>query len=397
MNLRTLDSFDLKGKKVLLRIDINSEISKGRILDSPRFDEAAQTIKELLKKKVKLVIIAHQGRKGDSDFFPLKQHAKILSKYSKNKIRYVDSLFEDKALRDIDSLKPGQAILLKNVREYEDEKNVNDQNNRFIELSKRFDYFVNDAFSVCHREAASIVLPPRYLQTMIGRGMEKEINSLDSLSVDKKECIFFIGGMKIQDYIPLFDLLKEKKNKIVTSGVLANMFLLAQGDKLDKEESWLKERGLYSLLPQILELKNKYPTQIIVPIDVATGDKIRKEYSISDFPRSEKIWDVGAKTIELYKNELASSKIVFIKGPLGLIEKKIFAKGTVEILKTISNFTKKKNLFSIVGGGHLTTTLKEYKIKNNFSHMSSSGGALIAYISGKKMPGLEAIYQSKHS
>lgn len=393
MNYPTLDNLNIEGKKVLLRIDINAAVSDGIIQDAPRFSQSAKTIKELQKKKAKVTIIAHQGRKGDSDFLSLEQHARILSEYTKTPIEYIDSLFEEPASNAIQNLQPSQAILLKNVREYDNEKNLQDQNNHYIEFCKQFDLFVNDAFSVSHREQGSIIFPPKFLPSFIGMSMQKEIEALSNFHLQNKRGLFFIGGSKIEDYLPLFDVLKEKNNNLVASGLLANLFLLAQGTLLTYEENWLKEKGYLKLLPTIQQLYKKYSTQIVLPIDLATGDEKREEYSIKKFPSDKKIWDVGKKSISLYKKRLQKADLVFLKGPLGFSENPLFAVATVQILKEISKLTHQKKLFSILGGGHLTTTLQKYKIPDNFSYISLSGGALIAYISGKKLPGLEAIEQ----
>ena len=177
MKLRSIKNVNVKNKKILLRIDINSPVKNKIILDNPRFQEAASTIKYLLKRGAKLAILAHQGREGDLDFTTLKQHAKLLSKYSKIEIEYMPYLFEDQAKEKISLLKQGEAILLENVRKYPDEKSL--YKKRYKELFQNFDIYVNEAFSVSHRNDASIILPPKFLKSYIGLQFEKELSYLD--------------------------------------------------------------------------------------------------------------------------------------------------------------------------------------------------------------------------
>lgn len=395
MKLKTLNDFDFKDQLVLLRIDINSPVVNKKVEDNPRFSQAAITIKELINKKARLVILAHQGRRGDSDFMEsLAFHSKILSKYVNKQIKYIDDLFEDKAFMAINLLESGEAILMKNLRYYDDETIL--EGNRFYPLSEFFNIYINDAFSVCHRNQGSIIIPPKVLPSCIGRSFEKEIKALERFHINNKgKGIFLIGGQKIEDYIPLFKVLENKNNKILASGVLANLFLISQGKLLGYENKWVKQQRFDKLIPKLKELFNKYPNQIILPIDFAVGDidinkAQRKEVSPSDFPLNEKIWDVGKETTELFKNEIKNANMIFMKGPLGYSQLPQFSNSTIEILKEIAKLTKHNNAFSLLGGGHLTTTADKYNI-SGFSYVSLSGGALIAFISGETLPGIEAL------
>lgn len=398
--IKTLKDLKLKDSNVLLRIDVNSPVVESKVIASPRFKEASGTINELIKKGAKIVILAHQGRKGDRDFIPLEQHAKILSRYTKNKVNYIDYLFEEEAIKKISELKSGEVIILKNVREYEDELNLEKINNKYHEFSKIFDFFINDAFSVSHRSQGSIIIPPKHIPSAIGLAFEEELNSLNKFSVKKHaKNVFLIGGSKIEDYIQLFNVLENKKNVMLVSGVLANLMIVSQNGNLGYENTWLEQKGYSKLIPKIKEIYEKYESQIVLPSDFAVGNisanSKRKEIPITDFPTDEKIWDVGHDTIEDFKSFLEDAKVIFMKGPLGFSEKSEYSYGTVEVLREISKLSK-KGAFSLLGGGHLTTSIEEYKIPNNFSHISTSGGALIAYISGKELPGITALEKSTY-
>ncbi|MDO8508259.1 MAG: phosphoglycerate kinase [Nanoarchaeota archaeon] len=398
MNIPTIKNLKLKNKSVLLRIDINSPVVKSKILNNPRFEASAKTIKYLLDKDAKVTIIAHQGRKGDKDFTSLEQHAKILSKYVKSNIKYIPSLFEEKAKSSILSLKSKQAVLLKNVREYEDETNLKLKDNRYPKFCKLFDIYVNEAFSVSHRAQGSIIIPPKYLKSVIGLECESEIKALEKFKKSKaKSKVFILGGSKAEDYFPLFNFLKNKNNKLLAAGVLANLFLIAKGYNLGYESQWLKQNNFLPLIPKLKSIYTKYENQIILPLDFAFLSKEGKrvEFTLENAPFKYKIYDVGKNTLNLYKDELRYTDYIFMKGPLGFSEIREFSFPTVSLLKTISSLTKNKKLFSLLGGGHLNTTIKKHKIPKNFSYNSLSGGALIKYISGEKLPGIEAIKNKK--
>ena len=380
----------IKGKKVLLRVDLNSPISKGKIIDNPRFKEASNMISLLLKNKCSVVIISHQGRKGDSDYKELKQHSRILSKYTHSKIKYIDDLFGKKAIKSIRTLKNSNALILKNVRSEEDESNLS--KNRYSILCKNFDFFINDAFSVSHREQSSIIIPPKYLPSYFGINMQREITALQEFKkLFSGKTLFIIGGSKIADYLPLFNALKNKKIKLLASGVLANLILLSKGHDLGFEEKWLKEKGYTKFIPELKKLLKEHSSQIILPIDFAIDTGKRREISLSQLPTNKKLLDVGNKTISFFKDEIKGAKAIFMKGPLGFSEYPKFSFGTTSILKELSNQSKSKKVFTLLGGGHLSTTISKYHIKDNFSYLSTSGGALIAFLSGKTLPGIEAI------
>lgn len=390
----TLDKINVKNKLALVRLDLNSPVLKRKVSDNPRFEASSKTISYLQKNKARTIILAHQGRKGSSDFLPLKQHAKILSKYTKSKIKYIPDLFGKKSQKAIGKLKPGQAILLENVRFFKDEKDIKNKNNNYIKFSKQFDLYINDAFSVSHREQGSIIIPPKYLPSYIGLQFESELNALKKLKTKSKKRVIILGGAKIDDYFPIFNLLKDKKTKLLPAGVLANIFLIAKGVDLGYENEWLKKHSYYPLLPKIKSIYNKYKKQIILPEDfgLITNNDKRFDVNLNQAPYKFKIFDIGKKTILQFKKEIKSADFIFMKGPMGFSEIPAFSFGTVSVLKAIS----KNKKFSLLGGGHLTSTLKKYKIPNNFSHISLSGGALITHITGKKLPGIEAIKNSKH-
>src|SRR3989344_612948 len=231
--MKTLSSFNFKGKIVLLRADLNSDVHKGRVIESERIEESAVTINELKRKKARIVVIAHQGQPGKSDFISLKQHAKLLSKYTK--IKFIEDILGKKAQDEIKNLRNGEAILLENIRREADEFKPNKRDNKLLNLAKLCDVYVNDAFSVCHRAQASIVLFPRYLPSFAGRLLEKEASALKKIKL--KSCLYILGGAKPEDNIKLL-----KENKVLACGLFGQLCLIAKGKNLGAQNKYLKKQ-----------------------------------------------------------------------------------------------------------------------------------------------------------
>lgn len=393
MYLSKLATVSLAQKRILLRVDINAPLFNKAPLESPRFIEHSRTIKDLLNKKARVIILAHQGRKGDKDYLPsLHLHAKLMRKHLKSKVRYIDDLFGHKAQQAIKNLQAGRAILLKNVRAYPDELRPYSVANHYISFCKQFDLYVNDALSVCHRNQGSIILPPRYLASAVGPNLEKELRALQHLTFSsRKKILLLLGGEKIQDYLPLLALLKHKNVTLAASGILGNLMLFAKGYNLGYEIKWLRKQKYLRFLPLLKNILHKHESKILLPVDFAIGKKTRKEYALFQAPLKSKIGDVGHETVKQFQHTARNSDIVFMKGPLGFSEITLFSESTVSLLKEIALLTKKRKIYSIISGGHLSTTLEEYNIHHSFSHISLAGGALINFLAGKKLPGLEAL------
>ncbi len=376
--MKTLSSFNFKNKNVLLRADLNSDVVNGRVLGSERIRQSTISIKELKRKKAKVVIISHQGQKGKSDFVSLRQHAKLLNKLTK--VKFINDVAGKKAIEAIKSLKPGEAILLENLRFLDDELNPDKKDNKLMKLTPLFDFYVNDAFSVCHRKHTSIVGFPRKLKSCAGRLLEKEVSALKKISLNNT--LYILGGAKPEDYLELL-----KGNKVLACGLFGQACLIAKGKDLGFQNKYLeKEAGLNKEL--INKLKSKL-NNVQTPVDFAVKIKgKRKELPLSAFPNEYEIFDIGKETQEIYKNEIKKAKNIYMKGPAGDCSSREFCKGTFELLKEISKIKG----FSLIGGGHLSDAIRDSKIpKNKFGHISLSGGALLKYIAGEKLPGLEVL------
>ena len=380
--MKTLDSYNFENKVVLLRTDINSDVPEGKnkIIESERIRESCLTINELKKKKAKVIVLAHQGKKGKHDFTSLEQHALFLNKYTR--IKFVNDIIGNKARNAIENLNSGEAILLDNLRMVDDEVNLSNKKNKLVDFfAPLADYYVNDAFSVCHREQASITLLPKKIKNCVGRVLEREVKALGKIKL--KNCLYILGGAKPEDNIKLL-----KGNKVLAGGLFGQVCLIAQGKNLGFQNNFLKQFGMNEkLLYNIRKRMSK--TRVITPKDFALKiNGKRKELSLEEFPSNYEIFDIGSKTIDAFINEINKSKSIYMKGPVGYATEKQFALGTEKILKAISE----SKAFSVIGGGHLSDAIKKSKInKNKFSHISLSGGALLNYMAGEKLPGLVAL------
>lgn len=372
--MKTISSLNLKNKKVLLRVDLNSYVTKKKVHLGERLIAHCKTIKLLQKKKAITVILAHQGRPGQPDFASLKQHSKLLNKYVK--VKFINSVIDKKAINKIKSLKPGETLLLENVRTLKDEFNPSTKNELIKKLAPLFNLYINDAFSISHRSQTSIVSFPKVLPHYPGPILIKELNALKKIKL--KNTLFILAGAKPEENIHLMG-----KRNIITAGLFGQICMIAKGFNFGAQNRFLRNK--LKILPQ---LKKKLRNQK-TPIDFAIKvNERRKELKLKDFPSNYIIYDIGEETINQYVNEIKKAKAIFMKGTAGDCAEKQFCKGTKAILKAI----EKSKAFSLIGGGELSEATRKLKINiKKINYVSLSGGALIEYIAGKKLPGLEVL------
>ncbi len=400
MKFLTLDDVKVKGKVVLVRVDFNSPIDPKthKVLEDVRIRAHGETtLKELSDNGAKTVILAHQGRKGDPDFIPLKQHAEILSNILKRPVKYVNDLYGKKAKNTIKNMQDGQITVLKNVRTFPLEtKDGTPKEHAKSELVKNLaplaDLFVNDAFASAHRAHASIVGFTSVLPSVAGRIMEKELKSLSKvLENPRKPCVFVLGGAKADDSLEISKYILDKgiANQVLTGGVVGQVFLSAKGYDLGRPNTeLLKNKELMTLLPGIRKLIQKHEEAIMTPDDVAVdADQKRKEMPVKELPTSYPILDIGKRTVESYSQILNKAKTIVISGPMGKYEDEKFSYGTKAVLEEIGE----SKAFSLAGGGHTIAAIEQFKLTNKFSYISTAGGALIEFLMGKKLPGVTAL------
>ncbi len=397
----TMDNFVFDGKKVLLRVDINSPIDNaGNISDETRIRSHAETINELIDLGASVSILAHQGRPGDADFTTLEAHSKMLQKHVKAPLKYVDDLFGPTAREAIKSMNQGDVLLLENARFYSEEnveKVPEVQAKTFLVryLAPLFSIYVNDAFATAHRGHPSLTGFPMVMPSAGGRLLEKEVEFLSTVSSgSSKPCIFVLGGGKVSDSVQLMETLLPTgmADKVLLTGMISHLFLIAQGKKVGRATLKIMEgKGLNSLLPRAESLLKKYGERIMTPVDVATlKSGARYETGLSGVGDDAPIYDVGEGTVSAYCEELKKAKTVMMRGPAGFIEDPRFTRGSEALLRCLVSTNAK----SLLGGGHLRAISEKLGVADKIGYFSTGGGAFITFLSGEKMPALEVLITS---
>ena len=403
MEFNTLDDIDMYEKTVLLRVDFNMPLDKDtkKILDTTRMIRVLPTLQDLISTKAKIVIIAHQGRKGSWDFTSMQQHAATLESILGHDVRFIDDIDGERAQTAIKEMQPGDILFLDNVRklDYETEKKSAEEHAQtpFVQhLSALADVFVNDAFAAAHRPQCSLIGFTPVLTSAAGRLMEKEVRTLSQvMQHPDKPCMFLFGGAKFSDIIVTIErvLQNNTADHILLTGLPANAFLKAKGYDLGKaNETLLKEEGTPELFQEIKELVENYEEVLSLPVDFAIEeDKQRKEIQREALPSDQPLYDIGSDTIHAYTRMLSQAKTIFLSGPCGVFENPLFMKGTEEIFK----FVAQSDAFSIVGGGHTVAAVTRLGLEEDVSHISTGGGSLEKFMMGEKLPVIEALKMSK--
>jgi phosphoglycerate kinase len=397
---KTLDDFNVKDKVVLVRVDFNSEIdpeTKAVTSDVRIKAHAETTLKELAEKGAKTVVLAHQGRKGDADFTPLKQHAEILGRILKCPVKYVDDTFGEKAKMAIRALQGGEILVLENVRGWDGETKsatpeLASQTELVQNLAPLADLFVNDAFAAAHRGHVSMVGFTAVLPSAAGRIMERELKSLaKALEKPEHPCVYVMGGAKADDSLEIskYVLGNGIADYVLVGGVTSQLFLAAKGVDLGKGNmAFLEKKELTGLIPGIKALMEQFKDKVQVPVDVALDVKgKRKEIMVDALPTEYSIFDIGSKTVKNYADIILDAKSIVVSGPMGVYENKEFNYGTKRVLQAIAN----SKAFSLAGGGNTIAAIEEYGLTRKICYISTAGGALIEFLMGKKLPGVVAL------
>ena len=391
----TLDDVTLDNKRVLLRVDFNSPMDpSGNILDDKRIKSHLETLRAL--EDCRVAIIAHQSRAGKKDYTTLEAHARILTRLLRRDVSYIDDIFGSHAQHSIKSLRPGEVILLENTRFYAEE-NMNRspadhaKSHMVRKLAPLFDLFVNDAFAVSHRSHCSVVGFTEVLPSIAGILMDREITALDrGLRGNEHPTVFSLGGTKADDSIKVTQnvLSRGGADKILTSGVVATVFMMAKGiDVGEANRKFVEDQEYLEQIPIAAKLLQEYPDKIVLPSDVALNQNgERVEVSVDKLPAPLPIADIGLETIVSYSKFLKEAKVTVLNGPTGIFEQEKFKLGTSELLKA-ATFSS----YSIAGGGHSVAAIEQLDLESKFSHVSMGGGASITYLSGEPLPGIEAL------
>lgn len=396
----TIDDFDLDGKTVLVRVDINSPVDPltGLLLDDTRIRLHAETIDELAEKGAKTVLLAHQSRPGKKDFITLQQHAEALSNLLDRPVRYVDDIFGSNARETITALKKGEILLLENVRFYSEEilqrEPPQQAGTHMVRLlSPLADLFINDAFAAAHRSQPSLVGFALKMPSAAGRVMERELKALYSaVNNVERPCVYVLGGVKVDDSIMVMENALESGSAdyILTTGLMANLFLWGGGVNIRKyNRKFIEDRDYCEYVKKAKKICKKFKDKILVPSDLAVcRDDKRLEYAVDKLPNLP-IFDLGTETTTEYARVIRNARTIFANGPAGVFEKEGFNQGTEDILNAISSSSG----FSIVGGGHLAAAANQMGL-TGISHISSGGGASINLIAGARLPAVEVLREA---
>jgi phosphoglycerate kinase len=399
-SITTLGEMETKGKTVLVRLDLNSPIDPGShlILDDKRFQEHLPTLKALDESRV--VILTHQSRPGKKDFTPLEGHAEKLQELLGRPVRYVDDIFGSCAMKAIRDMEAGGVVMLENIR-FNAEENLSlkpeDAAKTVLvrRLSRMGDLFINDAFGTAHRSQPTMVGLPMVMRSAAGLLMEKEVTHLSRVfSGAPHPVCFVLGGTKVDDSIDVARhvLGKGIADQVMVIGVVANVFLLGKGFTIGAPSTQLIEQlGYSNLVEAASDLMKLYPDRIVTPTTVAVRESNRRvEYPVDRVPQDAPVLDIGKETIAEMSRILAESGTVVFNGPAGVFEDAAFSVGTQELLKAASKVS-----FSVVGGGHTTAVIERMGLEKDFTHISTGGGACIEFLTGKKLPALDALERSK--
>ncbi len=386
------ENLTLKNKKVLLRVDLNVPMKNGSITESSRIEKIIPTIKILIEKQAKIIILSHIGRpKGKVvKEMTLEPISKKLSSLINKEIIFYKNKINKNTISEIDKIPNGSIMMLENIRFNEGEES--NDNSFSKKLSKLGDIYVNDAFSCSHRSHSSVVGITKYIPSYFGIQITEEIEALTKITSEiKKPVTLIIGGSKISTKINIINNLIKKFNNIIIVGGMANTMLQHTGYKVGKS---LCEKNCESLIKKILENSIKYKCNITLPMDVVVSNNIEglgSNKNIKNVKNNEMILDIGPKTILLIKKIIEKSNTVLWNGPAGYFENPNFENGTKEILEIISKKTLNDDCFSVAGGGETVAAINKFKKTNSFKFVSTAGGAFLEHLEGKTLPGIKAI------
>jgi phosphoglycerate kinase len=404
--MKALEDFDFRGKTVLLRVDINSPIDPKtkRIVNENRIRESVPTIKKLWDAGAKLAIIAHQGDTLDyQNLIPMVEHAGKLSAHLGKQVDYIDDVCGPAAQEKVRNLKPGEAILLGNLRYLSEEistfENVvklkpEEMLNTYLvrRLAPLVDYYVNDAFAAAHRNAPSMVAFQELKPTAAGDLLFREVAALDKvMSAPDHPSVFVLGGAKISDAFGMMKQVLERgtADTILTCGITGEIFLLAKGYRLGgTKEKFLKERELDVFVKDAKSYLESFPGKVEMPLDLAYEEGgERREISIDQLPSKYMYKDIGRKTIAQYQRIIGEAGTLFVNGPAGVYEEKLFEDGTRAIWKAIAAARG----YSVIGGGDTVSAAAKFVELKDVDYVCTAGGAMVRYLSGKKLPLIAAM------
>ena len=387
MNKKTVKDIDLKGKRVLMRVDFNVPMQDGKVTDDKRIRASLPTIKYVLDQGASLILMSHLGRpKSASDSeFSLRPVSEVLASLLGTLVKMAPDCVGPEVEKMAKDLKSGEVLLLENTRFHAGEEK-ND-----LELAKQLaslgEIFVNDAFGSAHRAHASTEGVARFLPAVSGFLMEQELEYLGrAVANPEHPYIAILGGAKISDKIGVVETLLSKADKLIVGGGMANTFLAARG--LNMQDSLVESTSLETAKAILAKSADK----LILPVDAVIADKFDAEANsqvvdVDKIPAGWRMLDVGPKTLELYKRALDGAKLIVWNGPVGVFEMPKFAEGTF----AIAHMLGESGATTVIGGGDSASAVKKAGVAKQMTHVSTGGGASLEFLEGKELPGVGAL------
>jgi phosphoglycerate kinase len=392
MNSLLNKNLELKGKKVIVRVDLNVPMKHGAITETSRIEKILPTLKLLIEKEAKIIILSHIGRpKGkiitDMSLEPI---SKKLSQYLNKEILFNKNQINENSVSEINKISNGSIMMLENIRFNEGEETNSEEFSK--KISSLGDIYINDAFSCSHRSHASIEGITKHIPSYFGLQIIEEINALKKITSEiKKPVTLIIGGSKISTKIKIINNLIKKFDNIIIVGGMANTMLRHTGIKVGKS---ICEQDCGSLIKEIIENSIKYSCKITCPVDVVVSQSLNgkgKVKEINEIKDDDIILDIGFETIAKIKNIIDNSNTVLWNGPAGYYENSNFANGTKEIIRIITDKTFKDKIFSVAGGGETVAVINKFNKLDSFTFVSTAGGAFLEFLEGKELPGIKAL------
>ena len=392
---QTLDHVEVKGKRVLVRADLNVPVENGVVTDATRIDRLAPSIAELADKGAKVILLSHFGRpKGRDAKNSLKPVVAELAHIIKRPVKFADDCIGETAEQAVAELRPGNILCLENTRFYPGEENNDPEFAKA--LAKLGDIYVNDAFSVSHRAHASTEGLAHLLPAYAGRTLQTELDALvKALEHPDRPLTAIVGGAKVSTKLDLLGNLSRKVDVLIIGGAMANTFLLAQGKKVGKS---LFEKDLVEIAKKILDEARANKRQIILPVDAVVAEKYEahapsRVVDVDHVGDNDMILDIGPHSIEYAISELARSKTLVWNGPFGTFEIEPFDNGTDEVAEAVAELTRAGKLVSVAGGGDTVAALNAAGVADRLTYVSTAGGAFLEWLEGKALPGVEILRQ----
>jgi phosphoglycerate kinase len=398
--MRTIDDFNFKGKKAIIRVDFNVPLNdQFEITDDTRIRAAIPTIKKILNDGGSAILMSHLGRpkNGPEEKFSLKHLVNDLKEKLGTNVLFADDCIGEQAQKLSAVLKPGEVLLLENLRFYKEETKGDEEFAK--KLASLADVYVNDAFGTAHRAHASTTIIARFFSKenkMFGYIMANEIKNISKV-LEEGEHPFtaILGGAKVSGKIEIINRLLEKVDNLIIGGGMMFTFIKALGGKVG---SSLVEEDLIETAQKAIVKADELGVNIYIPVDTVAADKFANDASTqvvkaSEIPDGWMGLDIGPESVKKFSEVIENSSTLLWNGPMGVFEMENFAKGTVEVAMALARATQ-KGAFSLVGGGDSVAAVNKFNLQDKVSYVSTGGGAMLEYIEGKKLPGIAAIEEA---